>query len=185
MKIKINKIFYFKKIPIIIFILFNYNISECDILNNKKILDYFNNRILLYDNIWGSIYNPTTHQCDDTPNITADGSIINVNNASNLRWIAISQNMLNCSYRNKLFSNNENRFKGKIKYGDTIWIESKFSKINGMWIVHDVKNKKYSNSVDFLQTINDNSLYNNDKLWNGRFENIKIYKYNKLLYPQK
>lgn len=39
-------------------------------------------KALLYDNIWGTIYNPTTKQCDKSPNITGDGSRINPKIAS-------------------------------------------------------------------------------------------------------
>ena len=130
---------------------------------------------LLYDNIIGTVYNPVKSQCDDTPHITADLSFIDVNNASNHRWIAISQDLLYDEYRKK-FNGNENiRFNGKLKYGDTIWIESPYVEINGWWVVHDAMNKRYTNRIDFLQTMNDNSLYKNYPKWPGKFDNIKIY----------
>jgi hypothetical protein len=136
---------------------------------------------LLYDNIWGTIYNPETRQCDDTPAVTGDGSKINPQKASQLRWIAISHNMLYNEYRqNLLIYKRINLYKGKIEYGDTIWIESPYKEINGWWVVHDTKNVKYTNSIDFLQTKGDTRLYKNDKTWSGKFENIKIYKKNGL-----
>lgn len=68
---------------------------------------------------------------------------------------------------------NDNRFKGKIKFGDTIMVVSKHEKINGIWIVHDVLNKRYTQRIDFLQSIDDKSIY-------GKYDSIKIYKlYNK------
>ena len=138
--------------------------------------------ILISDNVWGSIYNPVIEQCNNDPTITGDGSKINIEKASELRWVAISQDMLYCIYRQKLINDStDNRYKGKIKYGDTIWIDSPYNNINGIWIVHDTKNKRYSGSIDFLQTLNDGSLYDNNPLWSGKFENIKIYKYNKNL----
>lgn len=130
----------------------------------------------LYNNIWGAIYNAEKEQCDDTPLVTGDGSKINQHNASEHRWIAISQNMLDCEYRQALLNDSTSTsFKGKIRYGDTIWINSPHIEINGIWIVHDTKNKRYNNSIDFLQTIGDSGLYNNDPLWNGKFDEIQIY----------
>jgi len=132
---------------------------------------------LIYDNVWGSIYHPVSSQCDDTPTITGDGSKIIVNKASEHRWIAISQEMLDDEYRVKLLDDiTSPLYKGKIKYGDTVWIESPHTEINGKWVVRDAKNKRYVNSIDFLQTVDDGSLYGNNKLWNGRFDNIKIFK---------
>lgn len=130
----------------------------------------------IYDNIWGTIYHAEVRQCDDTPTITGDGSRINPYKASEHRWIAISQEMLDCEWRMGLLNDSTSAlFKGKIEYGDTVWIESPYPTINGWWIVHDTKNKRYRNSVDFLQTKGDADLYNNDKYWNGRFDSIKIY----------
>ena len=86
--------------------------------------------------------------------------------------------MLYSEYRQKLLTyKRTNLFKGKINYGDTIWVESPYKSINGWWVVHDTKNSDtiYDNSIDFLQTVGDKSLYNNDKHWSGRFDNIKIY----------
>jgi len=130
---------------------------------------------LLYEDIWGTIYHAVEEQCDSTPTITADGSKINPYHASNHRWVAISQEMLNSAYRSTLVSDNNPRFKGKIQYGDTIWIESPYETINGWWVVRDAKNLRYNNSIDFLQTVGDASLYNNDPYWSGKFDSIKIY----------
>ena len=72
-------------------------------------------RKLLYTNIWGSIYHAEATQCDSTPTITGDGSQINPNQASKYRWIAISQEMLNDTYRLSLKKDpNTTHFKGKI-----------------------------------------------------------------------
>lgn len=171
-----NKIMQHKIILLfVIFFLSTDMISESE----HTYRTYIFNKILLYDNIWGTIYNPEVRQCDDSPTITGDGSVINPNDASSHRWIAISQEMLNCVKRANIINDpNDKRFKGKIKYGDTVWIESPYPNINGIWIVHDVKNAKYMRSIDFLQTKGDYSLFNNNPLWSGKFENIKIYKYN-------
>ncbi|MDA3780487.1 MAG: hypothetical protein PF487_09775 [Bacteroidales bacterium] len=131
----------------------------------------------VYDNVWGTIYNAKKRQCDNNPTITGDGSRIDIKNASNLRWIAISQEMLNCRYRQKLMNDSTSTlYKGKLHYGDTVWIQSSNENINGWWIVHDTKNKRYVKSIDFLQTKGDGSLYDNNPDWDGKFREIKIYK---------
>jgi len=137
---------------------------------------------LLYDDVWGSLYNPEREQCDDSPTITADGSVIDTLNASKQRWIAVSQDLLYSPRRHKLFVKdtvNDHRYEGKIRFGDTIWVESPNPNINGKWVVHDLMNKKYKNAIDFLQTTGDGSLYNNDRLWDGKFKIISVYKINK------
>jgi hypothetical protein len=139
---------------------------------------------LLYDNVWGTIYNAVSEQCDSTPTITGDGSRINPYHASQHRWIAISQEMINSAYRASLlmYPDRDMRFKGKIQYGDTVWIESPYDEINGWWVVRDAKNAMYNNSIDFLQTQGDGSLYNNDKYWSGKFENIRIFRVDNYKY---
>lgn len=132
---------------------------------------------LLYENVWGTIYNADTTQCDSTPTITACGYRINPHRASQQRWIAISQEMLCNYYRANLVKNPKSQlFKGKIEYGDTVWVESPYKEINGWWVARDAKNAKLRNSIDFLQTVGDNTLYNNNPQWSGKFEDIKIYK---------
>lgn len=130
----------------------------------------------IYDDIWGTIYHAEVRQCDATPTITGDGSRINPYKASEHRWIAISQEMLDCEFRMNLLNDSTSiLFKGRIEYGDTVWIDSPYETINGWWVVHDTKNKRYRNSIDFLQTKGDGDLYDNNKYWNGRFDSIKIY----------
>jgi hypothetical protein len=120
-------------------------------------------------------------QCDNTPTITADGSKIDTINASKQRWIAVSQDLLYSPRRFKLFvkDKTDNRFQGKIHFGDTVWIESPNPRINGKWVVHDLMSKRYRNAIDFLQTTGDDYLYNNDKLWDGKFKIISVYKINR------
>jgi len=87
--------------------------------------------------------------------------------------------MLDCEWRMNLLNDSTSAlYKGRIEYGDTIWIASPYKEINGWWIVHDTKNKRYRNSIDFLQTKGDGSLYDNDPMWNGRFDSIRIYRIN-------
>lgn len=142
-------------------------------------------RELIYSGVWGTIYHAEVRQCDDTPTITGSGYEIDPAKASDLRIVAISQEMLyDMNRRNMIDTINDDRFKGKLAYGDTVWIESPkdntgnyiYPKINGFWIIHDTKNKRYEMSIDFLQTKGDWSLFNDDPMWNGRFDNLKIFK---------
>ena len=131
----------------------------------------------IYDSIWGTIYHAEVRQCDATPTITGDGSKINPWKASEHRWIAISQEMLDCEWRVGILNDSTSQlFKGRIQYGDTVWVASPYPEINGWWIVRDTKNKRYKNSIDFLQTKGDGSLYGNDPMWCGRFNDIKLYR---------
>jgi 3D (Asp-Asp-Asp) domain-containing protein len=146
-----------------------------DNVNNNIFITQYHLQELLYENVWGSIYSAENSQCDSTPTITADGSEIDINHASKLRWIAVSQDILNDKCRAKLYPN-DNHFKGKIQFGDTIWIVSPYKNINGWWVVHDTKNSRMNNSIDFLQTMGDGNLYNHSKQWSGKFKHIKIYR---------
>jgi hypothetical protein len=150
------------------------------VISNGSNGDFFssaNYKILLYGDVWGSIYHAEESQCDSTPYSTANGSKINPWKASNHRWIAISQEMIDDKYRASLVKSNDPRFKGKIKYGDTVWIDSPYKEINGWWVVCDAKNKRYTKSVDFLQTIGDKTLIEKYPRWSGKFENIKICRF--------
>jgi 3D (Asp-Asp-Asp) domain-containing protein len=154
------------------------NVDDISTTENKMVI-----KSLLYSEVWGSAYNANTNQCDDSPTITGDGSKIDTKRASQLRWIAISQDMLNCEYRKSLLlCERTNLYKGKIQYGDTVWIESSNEKINGWWVVHDTKNVRYKNSIDFLQSSGDGTLYSNETTWNGKFDDIKIYTLNNISY---
>ena len=84
-----------------------------------------------------TMYHPVSDQTDDTPNITADGSVIRINSASEYRYVAVSRNML---IRNDGFLN----------FGDYIWLDA--GKKSGVYQVRDVMNKRFVNRVDILET---------------------------------
>ena len=84
-----------------------------------------------------TMYHPVSDQTDDTPNITADGSVIRINSASEYRYIAVSRNML---IRNGGFLN----------FGDYIWLDA--GKKSGVYQVRDVMNRRFVNRVDILET---------------------------------
>lgn len=185
MKIFLNKIL----ITIILFIMYISNVTApTDGVNKTFVI-----RQLIYE-YDGAIYNAVKKQCDKTPNITGSGYKINPIKASEERILAVSIDLLYDPYRRKLAENlgyikdkNDKNFLGKLKYGDIVFVESPkdslgnyiYPNLNGWWHVEDAKNPRYINSnikLDFLQTIGDGSLYNNDPTWNGKFNNVKIYK---------
>ena len=97
-------------------------------------------------------YNPTKAQCDNTPNITADGTKIKTWKASSYRYVALSRDLLS-------------RWGGPFEYGDYIIIEGTDDR-DGVYQVRDTMNPKWSNRVDILTT---NSRF--------KYENITMYKY--------
>ena len=97
-------------------------------------------------------YNPTRQQCDDTPNITADGTRIKPWRASEYRYVALSRDLLS-------------RWGGPFEYGDYIVIEGTKDR-DGVYQVRDTMNPKWTNRVDILTT---NSRF--------RYDNIVMYKY--------
>ena len=97
-------------------------------------------------------YNPTRAQCDDTPNITADGTRFHTWKASSYRYVALSRDLLS-------------RWGGPFDYGDYIVIEGTGDR-DGVYQVRDTMNPKWTNRVDILTT---NSRF--------KYNNITMYKY--------
>jgi 3D (Asp-Asp-Asp) domain-containing protein len=95
-----------------------------------------------------TMYQATQNQCDDTPDLTADQTKIpNVDSCSHLNWIAVSQDLL-------WFND------GPIRYGDTVYVIAGHK--TGYYVVHDAMNKRWTNRIDFLESIG-----------------VEAYKYNK------
>ena len=97
-------------------------------------------------------YNPTHEQCDNTPNITADGTKFKTWRATEYRYVALSRDLLS-------------RWGGPFEYGDYIVIEGT-DKWDGIYQVKDTMNPKWTNRVDILTT---NSKF--------KYNNITMYKY--------
>jgi len=85
-----------------------------------------------------TMYHPTKHQTDSTPNITADGTKINIWKASNYRYVAVSRDLLS-------------RWGGPLNYGDWIVIEGA-GKNSGVYQIRDTMNAKWVKRVDILKT---------------------------------
>jgi 3D (Asp-Asp-Asp) domain-containing protein len=85
-----------------------------------------------------TMYNPVPGQTDDTPDITADGTRLQLHNASEYRYIALSRNLLK-------------RWGGPFDYGDFIYIKG-IDKKSGVYQVRDTMNERWVNRVDILES---------------------------------
>jgi hypothetical protein len=98
-------------------------------------------------------YNAVVSQCNSDPLTTADGSKINLKklNKGEIRWVALSQDLVKDEYKAKL---HPGLFNGTFRFGDTICVYSEKDTImNGCYVVRDVMNRRYRNSMDFLLPI--------------------------------
>ena len=84
-----------------------------------------------------TMYHPVTEQTDSTPNITADGTVFRIENASDYRYIAVSQNML---IRNG----------GFLDYGD--WVVVSAGEKSGLYQVRDTMHRRWINRIDILES---------------------------------
>jgi 3D (Asp-Asp-Asp) domain-containing protein len=85
-----------------------------------------------------TMYNPVVSQCDKDPLVTAANYKINPVKASEHKYVALSRNLLK-------------RWGGNFNYGDKVQISGAGNK-DGIYIVADTMNKRYSNHVDILET---------------------------------
>ena len=84
-----------------------------------------------------TMYHPVSSQTDDTPNITADGTVIKIKRASEYKYVAVSRNML---VRNG----------GFLRFGDYGWVDA--GKKSGAYQVKDTMNARFINRIDILET---------------------------------
>lgn len=87
-----------------------------------------------------TMYEPIKAQTDNTPNITADGSIFNIHDASSYNWIALSRDLIKKYNKHAPF-----------KYGDLVYISEAGHK-SGLYYVKDTMNIRFKNAVDILET---------------------------------
>ncbi len=105
-------------------------------------------------NVTVTMYNPVAGQTDDTPNQTADGTIIDPKRASEYRYIALSRDLIA-------------RWGGPFEYGDYVIIKGTTG-YDGIYQVRDTMASKFINRVDILRTSGSKHF---------RFENITLYRY--------
>ena len=87
-----------------------------------------------------TMYQPVYPQTDRTPNITADGTKIRIDKASNYKYVALSRNLLK-------------RWGGPFDYGDFILLKGTTEQHkDGVYQVKDTMNAKWVNVVDILES---------------------------------
>lgn len=97
-------------------------------------------RLLLHPDVTVTMYNPVPGQTDDTPNIVADGTHFDVEIASELRWIAVSRDLLK-------------RWGGPLNYGDKVHLIIPGSpEKSGIYTVKDTMNPRFTDRVDILES---------------------------------
>lgn len=142
--------------------------TQCNELKINPI-DYFSIKDTI-DLVRATTYNCEVSQTDSSPYTTADGSIIDPVKLKNkeIRWVALSWDLIWDEFRQGIYDDTT-AWRGEFAFNDTIEIYSKtFPNLNGYWVVHDVMNKGYRNSIDFLT----DSENNKPKLGIG--EDVKI-----------
>ena len=105
-------------------------------------------------NVTVTMYNPLSSQTDSTPNQTADGTIIDINRASEYRYIALSRDLIA-------------RWGGPFEYGDYVMLKGTEG-YDGVYQVRDTMASKFINRVDILLTEGSKHF---------RFENATLYRY--------
>lgn len=121
----------------------------------------------IYTGIFGTVYHPVPEQTDNTPLITADGSHIDPKRINELRWVALSRDLLNLQTRRYNFT-------GQIKFGDSIYVESSDVRIRGWWIVKDSMGAYYWQEQKDVDINNLSSKILTSKEY--KIENGKLYK---------
>ncbi|MBT7349874.1 hypothetical protein HN803_03710 [candidate division WWE3 bacterium] len=85
-----------------------------------------------------TMYHPVAGQTDSSPNITADGTIIKINEASSYRYVAVSRDLLEVSG-------------GHLNYGDYVILRGTGRK-DGLYQVRDTMARRWTNRIDILES---------------------------------
>ena len=106
-------------------------------------------------------YHPLKSQTDDTPNITADGTVFDIKTAGDYRYVALSRDLLK-------------RWGGDIRFGDFVLIKGTPSgNYDGIYQVRDTMNERYTQWIDILLTPGQKSFF---------YRNILMYKIDSEVY---
>ncbi len=121
----------------------------------------------VYENIFATVYHAKKEQTDKTPFITATGDDFSKLPINNIRWCALSRDLLNRQFIDK--KKRHIKWTGKINLHDTIWVNSSCKEINGWWVVKDVMGIYHINAkgdtiqqnrrIDFLQDHRDTTSF--------------------------
>jgi 3D (Asp-Asp-Asp) domain-containing protein len=100
-----------------------------EIVEPKSDLNDFN----LTQKVTLTIYSPTESETDSTPNLTASGFEIDMNNPGKHKIIAVSRDLKRKGW----------------KFGEKVRIKGA-GKYNGVYTIRDLMNKRHKNRVDVL-----------------------------------
>jgi len=137
-------------------------LKEISISNEVTYVERINYKVL-YKQIKGTVYHAEKSQCDNTPLITADNSHIDTARVNDLRWVALSRDLLNRKFTDK--RGNKHVWSGKIKLHDTIWVD--YDKV-ALWKMTHTKNREQSKKIQ----ANNDLRY---KKLKQKYEQIKGY----------
>ena len=82
-------------------------------------------------------YSAVLGQTDDEPFVTADNSDIPADYSSQIRWIALSHDLLT-------------RWGGPFAYGDTVRLTGLSARLDGVYTIHDTMNRRHHHCLDVL-----------------------------------
>jgi len=103
-------------------------------------------------------YHPTVEQCDNTPDVTADGTKFDIDRAGEYKYVALSRDLLL----------HFNKRGARINFGDYIYIRGTPKGVqDGVYQVRDTMNKRHTEWIDILLTPGEQSFY---------YRNILMYK---------
>jgi len=95
-------------------------------------------------------YHPVVEQCDATPDITADGTKIDIDRAGDYKYVALSRDLLT----------HFNSRGMRINYGDYVLIKgTPKASYDGIYQVRDTMNERHTEWIDILLTPGDQSFY--------------------------
>ena len=117
--------------------MYSNQITELRLVNNKlkeRLSEYEEYGII----VDVTMYQPVYPQTDKTPDITADGTRIRIQKASEYKFVALSRNLLK-------------RWGGPFDYGDFILLKGAGHK-DGVYQVRDTMNPKWVIVVDILES---------------------------------
>ena len=122
---------------------------------NSILLEKINKLLDSPTTVTVTMYRANTIECDQDPDITADGTKIHVPQSSRYRYVALSRNLLK-------------RWGGDFDYGDYILLKGTNDR-DGIYQVRDTMNSKFTNVVDILESHNVKPY---------KFTNVKLFKLN-------
>lgn len=99
--------------------------------------------------VTATVYHAVEGQCDNTPLVTASGKNINPENPYSHRYIAVSHDLLDV-----------------FPYGTEVFVNGT-GDYDGIWVVTDTMNKRFSGHIDFLI---------NKELKSGKWNGVRIKK---------